>query len=106
MTDTELRRRIVALELAVDRLTVELSELKARPQQTYHLGGAGGNYFPWGTQTRLTHVVPSADGTRMRIKVTGDNVSRETSPGANGAEGPKSLGKNPVTAREPRQSML
>lgn len=78
MTDTELRRRIVALELAVDRLTVELSELKARPQQTYSFGGAG-NYWPWST---------------------GSVVRMELPKGANGAAGPIGSAENPLIVKD------
>jgi len=74
MSDTELRRKIVALELAVDRLMVELSELKARPQP---IGGAGANYYAWGSMVELSKTTGAI----------GTNVSRETPPGPNGSAG-------------------
>lgn len=63
----ELLDRIAALELRV-------AQLEARPQPAQIIGGAGNWAFPWGT--RVTAVM-------------GDNVSRETSLGPNGAGGPK-----------------
>ena len=79
MSETELRRRIVALELAVDRLTVELSELKARPQPAQTIGGAGGWAFPWGTLNPAKVELSQTTG------AIGTNVSRETPKGMNGA---------------------
>lgn len=86
MSDTELLRRIVALELAVDRLTVELSELKARPQQTYSFGGAGNWPFPWGTLNPAT--------------VIGSNDSPQTPKGVNGAAGPIGSAENPLIVKD------
>ena len=67
--EAELLDRIAALEARV-------AQLEARPQPTYAFGGAG-NYFPWGTTTTAGPMV------------VGDNVSRETPKGPNGAGGPK-----------------
>lgn len=87
--EAELLDRIAALEARV-------AQLEARPQPTYAFGGAGNWSFPWGSQMVQElqsidpiYTVPSQNGTVMRVKVTGDNVSRETSKGPNGAGGPK-----------------
>ena len=90
----ELLDRIAALELRV-------AQLEARPQPAQPIGGAGNNW-PWPTMTPppaimnvqqpsypwWSRLVPSADGTQARVTVTGDNVSRETPKGMNGAGKP------------------
>jgi len=78
----ELLDRIAALELRV-------AQLEARPQPAQPISGTGN--WPWHMPSYQwsSHVVPSTDETLARVMVTGDNVSRETSKGPNGAEGPK-----------------
>lgn len=73
MTDTELRRRIIALEMAVDRLMVEVSELKARPQSASIGGAGGGTYWPWPTM-----------GLSAYAGAVGSTENPATSAGANG----------------------
>jgi len=95
----ELLDRVKRLEVHVSKLLDKVKELEARPQPAQPIGGAGnfdyslmtkagGWAFPWGTRTAAS-VGEIMAGQQYTTSVMGDNVSRETSLGPNGAGGPK-----------------
>lgn len=89
MNIAEVLDRLTSLEASLRDVQREIAELKARPQPTYAMGGAG-NYWPWGSMTGLS----------LMTGAIGTNVSHETPKGMNGAAGPIGSAENPLIVKD------